>query len=367
MTKLELTRRLETLALQLIDQREAEIIIPPNAPRPGFWFGGGNLARSLDGTYYLCGRYRNAGDSRTGIDAGERGAELAIFKADGLSDQWQKVLSLSKEDLSTTDHEVVSIEGCSLHFDDGGVELFVSTEKLAPYPEHVADYQKPGTGVWSIDRLVANEVSSLASSKLYPLLDSREPSMLHVKDPVSFDRADGGTALLFCHHPYTWASSNTGVLYRPNGAADFVPLTTQMLHRGHAWDVAATRITSRLAVPMIGCLEGLEQISLYFYDGAECLRELEQNRHAVHRPRGHSCEEIGGLAWGSEDDFPLIERLSVDAPLFLSPYGTGCSRYVSTLVMEEGILATWQQSQPDGSQPLVAHFLPIAEVAAILS
>jgi hypothetical protein len=53
--------------------------------------------------------------------------------------------------------------------------------------------------------------------------------------------------------------------------------------------------------------------------------------------------------------------------MFVSPWGTGCSRYVSTLVTASGILATWQQGQADGSQPLVAHALSMDDVESILA
>ena len=65
----------------LIDQESARVIVPPMQPRSGFWFGGGNMVEDADGTFYLCGRYRNYGDSRTGLAAGERGLELAIFRS----------------------------------------------------------------------------------------------------------------------------------------------------------------------------------------------------------------------------------------------------------------------------------------------
>jgi hypothetical protein len=47
--------------------------------------------------------------------------------------------------------------------------------------------------------------------------------------------------------------------------------------------------------------------------------------------------------------------------------GTGCSRYVATLVTDAGIFANWQQSQDDLSQPLVGNFLPMDRVIEILS
>ena len=107
---------------------------------------------------------------------------------------------------------------------------------------------------------------------------------------------------------------------------------------------------------------------MYFYDGAECLRPLDQNPEAAKRPRGYSCEELGGLAWGWDEEFPLIKPISTEFPLFVSPYGTGCSRYVSSIFLQDGsLLATWQQSQSDGSQPLVTATLSEGEVSRILN
>ena len=86
------------------------------------------------------------------------------------------------------------------------------------------------------------------------------------------------------------------------------------------------------------------------------------------RPRGHSCEELGGLAYGFDAEFPQLHRLSRLAPLFVSPEGTGCSRYVS--VIEEtdgGLLAIWERSSRSRSQPLVGHRLTGARVAQLLS
>ena len=70
---------------------------------------------------------------------------------------------------------------------------------------------------------------------------------------------------------------------------------------------------------------------------------------------------------GLDTEFPKMERLSLLEPLFTSPWGTRCSRYVKTLITSSGIHATWQQSQKDGSQPLVYNFIPIQQVESILS
>ena len=94
---------------------------------------------------------------------------------------------------------------------------------------------------------------------------------------------------------------------------------------------------------------------------------MEESPGASKRPRGFSCEEIGGMGIGYDAQFPEIIRFSDDFPMFTSPQGTGCSRYVSTIVTNNGILATWQQSREDYSQPLVSNFLSFESIAEIFA
>ena len=121
-----------------------------------------------------------------------------------------------------------------------------------------------------------------------------------------------------------------------------------------------------LDVPKAGAFAN-QAVTLMFYDGGECVRNLDEHATAVKRPRGYSCEELGGAGYFLDGDFANIERLSKHAPLFVSPHGTGCSRYVDVLQTADGYYATWQQSQPDGSQPLVMNFVPHEVVAELLA
>jgi len=359
---------LHRLLSTLIDQRQAQVLVPPYQDALGFWFGGGNLVQDRDGTIWLSGRYRTFGDSRTALKAGERGLECTIFRSDDGGRSYEKVRSWSKADLSRH-ARVLSIEGSALYrLEDGTWELYISSEKERPYPEPLNSYQKPGTGVWSIDRMTGTSVEELDPATLEPILENHDrPEYLHVKDPLVFEDADGDTAMIFCSHPYSWSSSNTGLALRRRRQDAFQVQTWEVVSRGTTWDVAATRITSRLPVPQLGCFAGIGPCSVYFYDGAECLRSHEENPLAHKRPRGYSCEEIGGAFWGWDESFPELERLSRLAPWFVSPWGTGCSRYVETLVTADGILATWEQSQGDGSQPLVGHFVSMDEVERVLT
>ncbi len=363
------TDQLLALSAALIDQRAARVLVEPLDRSTGYWFGGGNVIRDRDGSLLICGRHRVYGDSRTGVGAGERGKETAIYRADSPQGNFEKIASFSKSDLSTPDREVISIEGTALHLTDDGIEFFVSTEKQVPYPDKIAGYLKPGTGVWSIDRLTGKNVRSISSATLHEVIPSgfSDPARLHVKDPWLFEKASGDLVLGYCTHPFSWSSSGTALALRPVGQSSYQTINSDALRRGPVWDIAAARVTDRLAVPKIGSFANVPDLSIYFYDSCECLRQLDENPKAVSRPRGWSCEEIGGIAVGFDDEPGVMTSLSVLAPLFTSPYGTGCSRYVATLADETGIFANWQQSQEDFSQPLVGHHLPMEQIREILS
>ena len=360
--------QLKELALRLLDQRNAKILVSPLANESGYWFGGGNIIQEEDGRILICGRYRNAGDSTTGVGAGERGLEFAIFAGEDPNSKFSKILSFSKSDLAHSSG-IVSIEGgCLLqNLEDGSIELFISTEKEIAYPKQLINFQKPGTGVWSIDLFKGGKAEDIDLSTAKTILSTEESNSLHLKDPVAFKTQASGTNLIYCNHPFSWSSSNTGLACRKPNESDFNIISNSILQRGNSWDVACSRITERLTVPKIGNFSDLDDISIYFYDGAECLRSLEQNPEAARRPRGYSCEELGGLAWGWDHEFPKIHPISTEFPLFISPNGTGCSRYVSSIFLQDGsLLASWQQAQKDGSQPLVFNTINHNEVARLL-
>ena len=358
--------RLKTFSQKLIDQNSARPIVMPQASTSGYWFGGGNMICDQDGNLFVVGRFRNAGDSRTGVAAGTRGLELTIFQSRDQGRQFEKIASWDKPALNTEEASVLSIEGSCLRVTSEGAELFVSTEKIGiPYPDEVADYLKPGAGVWTIDVLRAATLQQLGSATVKPCFQSSNPEHLHVKDPF-FWPTDTGDRLGFCSHPFSWSSSNTGVASIPMPGQRITSATFNVIPRGTTWDVAMTRGTCVLPIPRIGPFEDCTT-SLLFYCGGECLRPHEEHDTAVRRARGYSCEEIGGAAFFTDNDPRTITRLSRLQPLFISPYGTGCSRYVDVLETPEGFYATWQQSQSDFSQPLVMNFVSRKEAEDILA
>lgn len=351
----------------LIDQKAARTLVHPSQARDGFWFGGGNLLEAPNGDFYLVGRYRNAGDSRTGLGMGERGLELVIFRSTDRGQYFEKVHTFPKAALSLPRKAVLSIEGSALRWTDDGVELFVSSEKKLAYPPELEVYQKPNTGVWTIERLAAPSVEELAAAQPETILECSDPRYLHVKDPFILDQPNGDTLLGFVTHPFSWASSNTAYALRPAGASEFQPPVYDFFPRGFAWDVAICRATGWLRVPQLGIFADAPPATLLFYDGGESMRDLDEHSAAAKRPRGYSCEELGGVAVTAGDGVSAIERLSVNGPLFVSPTGAGTSRYARVLETTEGFYATWQQSQADFSQPLVMNFLSRERAAQLLA
>lgn len=359
--------RLIRFGQALINQEAAHIVVAPNAEAEGYWFGGGNLAEAPNGDLYLVGRYRNAGDSRLGLAAGDRGLELAILRSTDRGKSFTKVLSMSKVDLNVDGRTVLSIEGTALRFTDDGVELFVSTEKAnIGYPTGLESYLKPNTGVWTIEHLQAPTVEALAEATIKTIITCDDPQWLHVKDPFLYEQPSGDLLVGFCTHPFCWTSSNSGYALRRHGEATFSPPVFDFFPRGFTWDVAMSRATAWLPVPRVGIFADEPMRTLIFYDGGESVRNLDEHKAAVSRPRGYSCEELGGLAVANGDGIGNIERLSPIEPLFISPNGLGTSRYVDVLTTKEGYYAIWQQSQPDRSQPLVMNFLSHADAQAIL-
>ena len=363
-----LERKLVRLGTNLIDQKCARILVEPTQDSSGFWFGAGNMVRDPhDHSLLLIGRWRDAGDSRVGLAQGPRGRELAILRSSDHGHTFTKICSWDKSDLYCGS-TVFSIEGSALRLNKRRVEVLVSTEKVRPYPRRLTQYQKPGTGTWSIDTFTSSSLEKLdPQQNIRALLSSSDPAYMHIKDPnlsPGFDR--GQVLMIYCAHPFCWSSSTSG--YATLSSQGCTNETPDFFPRGSTWDVAAARITCRLPVPRRGAFANLPSLALYFYDGAECLHQLDPHKHAVPRPRGYSCEEVGGLAYGFDQSFPQLHRLSPLTPLFTSSAGTGCNRYISILREEDGgLFAVWQRSTETRAQPLVGHRLTSARVKSILN
>jgi len=361
-------KALADLASAIVDQQRARVAVKPQQKSSGFWFGGGNLVADTRGSLWLVGRYRDAGDSRSGLQQGKRGWQLSVLHASDVEAPFEEVGNLQKSSLGVNDRQVLSIEGSALRqLPDSSWELYVSSEKTnIGYPEPFTDYLKPDTGVWTIDRLRAQSIDGLLSAAVETVVESRELAHMHVKDPFLYELSSDQTLLLFCTHPYCWTSSNSAYVPMRDGDVIFRSAVYDFFARGFTWDVAMTRATCAWDVPAVGRFQD-RQVTLLFYDGGESLRNMDEHETAMRRARGYSCEELGGVAYVLDRQFANVRRLSRYCPSFVSPWGTGCSRYVDVLTTKEGVIATWQQSQDDLSQPLVRHFLKMDDVHRCLA
>ena len=353
------------LVSELIDQRSAHVIVRPNRAADGYWFGGGNLLQDAGGTLWLVGRYRDAGDSRTGLGAGERGLACALFASADGGASFEPVRSWSKAELSAHG-TVLSIEGTDLRRRaGGGVELFVSLEKDVPYPDAYAAYQKPGTGVWSIDRMTATRRhrSTWQHRRRCCGRGGRSPSTSRTPSPSRPRRGHGAAVLL--------ASGLVGLQQhrrrRARGSATTFELASwEAVARGAIWTSP-----SRASPTGSRCRES-----------ACCVRAADERlllrRRGVHAP-------AGGEPAGRETAARLLlrgaRRRDVGPGRRLPGDGTAVDGRAALrvadrnrqqslrehLLTKEFLYATWQQSQADRSQPLVMNALPMERVEAILS
>ena len=135
-----LQKKLTKLATTLIDQKRARTLVEPNEDKPGFWFGGDNAVRDPhSGDLLLIGRYRDAGDSRSGLSQGPRGRELAIFRSTDNGRTFTKTHSWDKTNLYCGS-AVLSIEGSALQVGSRKVEVLVSSEKVRTYPRRFTQH-----------------------------------------------------------------------------------------------------------------------------------------------------------------------------------------------------------------------------------
>ena len=92
--------KLIALGSAIVNQEKARVVVEPYERSTGFWFGGGNMIRDRSGRVLVVGRYRNRGDSRTGLRLGTRGLECVIWASpDGLND-YKLVRKWTKADLA---------------------------------------------------------------------------------------------------------------------------------------------------------------------------------------------------------------------------------------------------------------------------
>ena len=110
-------------------------------------------------------------------------------------------------------------------------------------------------------------VESLDISTIKTVISTQDANTLHIKDPVATRIKNDQTELIYCNHPFSWSSSNTGLALAVNNESSFTKISDSILPRGNSWDVACSRITEILPNPQIGSFINSPPLSFYFYDG----------------------------------------------------------------------------------------------------
>jgi hypothetical protein len=72
-----------------------------------------------------------------------------------------------------------------------------------------------------------------------------------VKDPVLYRDDAGNSVMIFCTHPFNWASSNSGFALRSSDDGVFGDPDFTFFPRGFTWDAGISRITGRFRVPAV--------------------------------------------------------------------------------------------------------------------
>jgi hypothetical protein len=286
---------------------------------PGSWAGAPS-ALYHEGAFYVSYRLRRPRD---------RGYESRIaVSSDGLA--FRDVWRTTKAELSSP-----SIERCALVRSGELFRLYVS-------------YVDGREGRWRIDMLEASAVDRLDPARRRAALLAPDATVAAVKDPiVTHDRGvwhmlascaievsspgedlhRGGDAFATGR-----IRSATGLATSEDGAEwRWVGIVLSPPSSG--WDAYETRLS---------CVLRSQGAYLGLYDGIATVDE--------------NYEERTGIA--SSTDLRAWQRLSLDAPALVSPYGSRSLRYVSAIRAETRQLFYAETARADGSHELRVFTMP---------
>jgi hypothetical protein len=313
----------------LFDPAAGMMVRAPLGDGPGWWAGApGATFDALTDTFYLVYRQRQPRELGRGIECRIAASENGI----AFKDIW----ALPKSSLNA-----LSLERCSLCRGLDGVWrlylCYVSVEDRR----------------WRIGLLEADEPDAFDLERLTPLLTADDIGADGVKDPSVFiigrmtyliasyatHEADLDPEQSRVRHA-TGDIFNTGLTRSRTGAAisgdgrrfqwigDISPMTQAGDPDKPAWDSYCRRIGSVLPLDRGGFLA--------FYDGGASVAE--------------NYEERTGLA--ITFDLREFYSLSPDGPALVSPYSTGCLRYVDALPVGRELFYYYEMARPDGSHEL---------------
>ncbi|HLK59864.1 MAG TPA: hypothetical protein VKU00_25100 [Chthonomonadaceae bacterium] len=317
----------------LFDPAEGALVRAPLDAGPGWWAGApGATFDPVSNAFYIVYRQRMPRELGRGVECRIAVSENGI----SFTDIWA---------LPKTTLDALSLERCSLQRGlDGVWRLFLS-------------YVSPEDKRWRIGLVEAAEPDQFDATSLTPLLTAEDVGGEGVKDPnvfvigrMTYLLASYATRLpeltpdAEARKHQTGDIYNTGLTLSRTGAAisgdgrhfqwlgDVSPGLGEAAGDGKAaqpsWDAYCKRIGSLLPIEGGGYLA--------FYDGSASVAE--------------NYEEKTGLAMTF--DLRTYYSLSPQQPALVSPYASGCLRYVDVLPVGHEIFYYYELARQDGSHEL---------------
>ena len=304
----------------LFDPKDGNTIIEPSGKGSGYWAGAPSVYfDSTKGKFYLSYRLRKPHP--------HRGSESRIAESvDGV--KFTDIWSVRKEDLGSS-----SLERSALVVTPNGkYRLYIS-------------YVDPVGNRWRIDMMEADSPEHFDVSLRKRILTADSLQVEGVKDPY-FLIFNGVHYMFFSYAPKLQSVSleqvaqlhttgdifNTGKVKSVTGLATSqdgvsfrwlrdVPLL------GTGWDSHTARVT---------CVLPTSSGFVVFYDGAS--------------DGARNYEEFTGIA--TSPDLVHYERISLERPVLVSPFGTGSLRYTHAISVGNDFYFYYECSRPDGSHEL---------------
>lgn len=286
--------------------RESQVVVAPEDPRPGAWVGAPSAV--LDGdTWWLAYRVRQPVGEGRGV------ANVVARSTDGI--EFEPVVTIGKERFGA----VESLERPALVRADDGWRLYVSCARA-------------GTKGWWVDLLEAATVEGLADADPATVLPGSDAAA--VKDPV-IRFSSGRWHLWASVHPLDDPDATDRMTTEHATSPDGREWTwhgTALAPRPGSWDARGARITTVV-------LDGERSWALY--DGRATAEE--------------NWEERTGLATGDGVRFTA----DGDRPLLQSPHPPHGLRYADAVPLADGTTRWFfERTRPDGGHELRTVLLP---------
>ena len=309
-------------AFAQFDPEKGSVIVTPEAPGQGYWAGAPSVFYDTQRESFLL-TYRRRRPRGT---ASDRGYQCFVAESkDGIT--FHDIWTITKEQLGTTSMERFHLQKSP----DGQYVLYLS-------------YVDPADNRWRIDVIKSEQPDTFNLAQAKKVLTADDTGTEGVKDPfiwkvgpayymfVSFAKASSWTKEEQTHAHATADVYTTGLTIAPSGLAvsmDGVRYqwAGEIFPVGEGWDRYQSRLTSIIRV---------DDVFVGFYDGSADATE--------------NYEERCGLA--TSFDLKHWDRLTVEQPWVVGPYGTGSVRYIQALTIGEELWLYYEYNRSDAAHEL---------------